>query len=93
VVIVNSKLKTYEEQELTMQVASDLENSNSTEDGMSLDEDPGAQPGNPHHPHRQLQRQSSPQFSHSYATIHQHPATDYDNIHNLLGDDTGAVHL
>lgn len=79
-------MKTYEEQELTMQVASDVENSNSTEDGMSLDEDQG-QGGPDNGP--QFQRQASPQFSHSYATIHQIPP-DYDRF---LGDDTLAVHL
>jgi len=80
-------MKTYEEQELTMQVASDFENSNGTEDGMSMDMEDGR------HPHHGggggLLRQHSPQFSHAYATLHPHPP-DYDNI---LGEDTVAVHL
>jgi len=84
-------MKTYEEQELTMQVASELDNSNGSvmeddtleeldeeEDGMSIQKT---------HPARQM----SPQFSHAYATLHPHP-DDYDNI-NILGEDTIAVHL
>ena len=71
-----------------MQVASDLENSNGTEDGMSvdLDDNRNNQHGGGSH---NRQRQHSPQFSHAYATLHPHPP-DYDNI---LGDDTIAVHL
>jgi hypothetical protein len=74
-----------------MQVASDLENSNGTEDGMSVDMDDPRH--HPHHHHSEggggHHRTHSPQFSHAYATLHPHPP-DYDNI---LGEDTVAVHL
>jgi hypothetical protein len=83
-----SKMKTYEEQELTMQVASELDNSNgSIDDGLELDEEIEEMSIQKAMPPRQL----SPQFSHAYATLHPHPQ-DYDNI-NILGEDTIAVHL
>lgn len=84
-------MKTYEEQELTMQVASELDNSNgSIDDGDGLEE---MEDGlltmsidDKHLPPR------SPQFSHAYATLHPHPTDSYDNLVQL-GDDTVAVHL
>ena len=80
-------MKTYEEQELTMQVVSDLDNSTgSIEDGgesqvrmISDDKNLASRDTN------------SPQFSHAYATLHPLPQ-NYDNI-NILGEDTVAVHL
>ena len=76
-----------------MQVASELDTSNGTEDGRSVNNDGGnnilmnnrTDPPRPH----------SPQFSHAYATLHPQPHNNgrsYDQL-NILGQDTLAVHL
>ena len=73
-----------------MQVASELDASNGTEDGRSVNNDgPNNRQEPIHQPH-------SPQFSHAYATLHpqpqQHNGRSYDQL-NILGQDTLAVHL
>ncbi|CAG7728421.1 unnamed protein product [Allacma fusca] len=84
---IDHKIKTYEEQELTMQVASEMDTTNNTDDGRSLNGSGRMRP---------LPRTTSPQFSNAYATLHPHPrpppTLNYDEL-NILGKDTVAVHL
>ena len=67
-----------------MQVASELDISNNTDDGQSINEQP-------HNNRSHIQpppRTSSPQFSNAYATLHPHPKSTID-----YGQDMLAVHL
>ncbi|CAL8113890.1 unnamed protein product [Orchesella dallaii] len=90
---IDHKMKTYEEQELTMQVASELDNSNgSIEDVDGLEELEDGLLTMSVVEKNMPARQQSPQFSHAYATLHPHPTDSYDNL-NILGEDTVAVHL
>lgn len=87
-----------------MQVASELDNSNGSEEGEEQEEEENEVDEMVHKSRQRmgdpsLQLQGSPQFSHAYATLHPHPrpyrgalGEEYDQV-NVLGEDTIAVHL